>query len=200
MAVTNTGYLYQVVLPASPTSAPTLAPTTAPTAPSTTLIPVTSLGVHAWAGVAGSSNGTFLVAAVKGGQLYTSSDGGANWTPVTATPGTQNFTAVASSASGQNMVAVTAKGQVFTSPDYGKTWVPQSGAPSLPWTSVASSASGQQLTATAANGAIYTSANGGVTWVRAPLPSTVANATLAGVAMSGSGSLQITAQQVRGGG
>jgi len=218
VAVTNPGLLYQVVLPAAstsaptfaptaqgatgsptsaPTSAPSLAPTIAPTAASTTLIPVTSLGVQAWVGVAGSSNGTFLVAAVSGGPLYTSSDGGAKWTPVTATPGSQNFTAVASSADGSKMVAVTADGQVFTSPDYGKTWVPQPGAPTLPWTSVASSASGQQLTAVAANGAIYTSPDGGQTWVPAPLPSGVANATLAGVAVSGNGSVQITAQQVR---
>jgi len=197
VAVTNPGLLYQVVVRAASTSAPSRAPTIAPTTASTTLIPVTSLGVQAWVGVAGSSNGTFLVAAVSGGPLYTSSDGGANWTPVTATPGSQNFTAVASSADGSKMVAVTADGQVFTSPDYGKTWVPQPGAPTLPWTSVASSASGQQLTAVAANGAIYTSPDGGQTWVPAPLPSGVANATLAGVAVSGNGSVQITAQQVR---
>ena len=58
VAITSTGYLYNVVVPTYtsaptlapslvPTIAPTLTPTTAPTLAPIILIPVTSLGVHA---------------------------------------------------------------------------------------------------------------------------------------------------------
>lgn len=208
VAIASPGYLYHVVLSAAATStsssAPTRAPTRSPTEtppsqPTVVATSDTSLGVQLWSSVAGSSNGTFLVAAVNGGSLYTSSDSGVTWTPVSGagSPGSQKFTSVASSAAGNGMVAVTVDGKVYTSTDYGKTWTAQPAAPPLNWTSLASSLSGQQLTVTAANGDMYTSTDGGRTWAPVSLPSSVANTTLVGVAVSSSGTVQITAAKVR---
>jgi hypothetical protein len=65
-----------------------------------------------WISVASSADGTKLVAAVGGGQIYTSVDSGATWTAADA-PST-NWQSVASSADGSKMVAVVSGGQIYT--------------------------------------------------------------------------------------
>ncbi len=103
-----------------------------------------------------SADGTKLVAASYGGQIYTSTDSGANWTAgITAA-----WSSLASSADGTKLAATTVFGQVCTSVDSGSTWGD--------WTtlvggdvykgllSVASSAAGDRLVVTVSNRPIYT--------------------------------------------
>ena len=65
-----------------------------------------------WQAVASSSDGSKLVAAELGGQIYTSTDSGLTWT---AGDSTRNWQAVASSADGNKLVAVVTGGQIYTS-------------------------------------------------------------------------------------
>ena len=130
-----------------------------------------------WQSVASSADGLKLVAAdylgpaSAGGQLYTSTDGGASWTP----RGNNHFWfAVASSADGVKLVAVDSVGtnftggQIYTSTDSGVTWVARES--NRFWGAVASSTDGVKLVAidyfgaSFTGGKIYTSTDSGVTW------------------------------------
>lgn len=119
---------------------------------------------RSWKCLAASADGRKLVAAVAGGQMFTSTDYGATWTGRYLALGWQS---VASSGDGTKLVAVTggAGGQIFTSTDSGTNWAPHP-APPAPsnWSSVASSLDGVNLVATINAGPIYTSSNSGGTW------------------------------------
>ena len=112
-----------------------------------------------WISVASSSDGTKLVAAVLGGQLYVSTDSGATWTP---RGDSRNWTSVASSSDGNKLIAAVSGGQLYVSTDSGATWTPR--GDSRPWISVASSADGTRLVAAAQNGQLYVSTDSGATW------------------------------------
>jgi|GEM_PF-1070879 len=112
-----------------------------------------------WLGVASSSDGTKLVAAPFGGQLYTSTDSGVNWT---ARDSVRNWSRVASSADGTKLVAAVENGQLYTSTDSGATWPARES--SRNWRGVASSADGTKLVAVNNGGQIYTSTDSGVNW------------------------------------
>jgi len=110
-----------------------------------------------WLSVASSSDGTKLIAAANGEQLYTSTDAGVTWTP------TQQYgfwQAVASSADGTKLIA--AAGRLFTSTDAGVTWTPREDNRS--WSAVASSSDGTKLIAAVNGGHLYTSTDAGATW------------------------------------
>ena len=118
-----------------------------------------------WKAIASDLSGQHLVAAVNGGQIYTSSDYGVTWTPRDSA---RSWYSVASDSSGKYLAAVVQGGKIYTSNDYGVTWTPHSSS-SL-WTSVASDSSGQYLVATSYNsdgqsGQIYTSNDYGATWI-----------------------------------
>ncbi|OAD43296.1 hypothetical protein LPB72_05515 [Hydrogenophaga crassostreae] len=121
--------------------------------------------IRTWDSVASSADGNKLVAVsgTASGQIYTSSNAGADWTASSGPTG--NWTSVASSADGNQLVAVsgTASGQIYTSSDAGANWTASSG-PTGAWRSVASSADGNKLIAAAYNGQIYTSSDAGLTW------------------------------------
>jgi hypothetical protein len=92
------------------------------------------------------------------GEIYTSTDSGANWTQ-TGAPG-ELWTSVASSADGTHLVAVSTpndvvSGVIYTSTDGGGTWTAAS-APSEQWQFVASSADGTHLVVVINGGGIYT--------------------------------------------
>ncbi|MFZ0827289.1 MAG: hypothetical protein WAO02_07685 [Verrucomicrobiia bacterium] len=117
-----------------------------------------------WASVASSADGTKLVAAVRGGQIYLSSNSGASWS---AGPSVLNgllWTSVASSADGTKLVAVEGNGSIYTSINSGGAWTSR-GPGAINWTAVASSADGNRLVATASSGQIYISTDSGVTWI-----------------------------------
>ncbi len=128
-----------------------------------------SVPANQWVAVAGSADGTRLVAAASAaydpfkGLIYTSSDSGANWVATSAP--SNEWASVASSADGTKIVAVARSnydsqgvdhgGSIYISADSGATWA-LNDAPATNWLSVASSADGTKLVAVA-NGGIYTS-------------------------------------------
>jgi hypothetical protein len=115
-------------------------------------------GSLTWRSVASSADGTKLVAAVSGGQIWTSSDSGNTWT---AHAGSLLWT-VASSADGTKLVAAADGGQIWTSSDSGNTWTAH--ASNQSWVSVASSSDGTKLVAVVSSGQIWTSGDSGTNW------------------------------------
>jgi photosystem II stability/assembly factor-like uncharacterized protein len=111
-----------------------------------------------WAGIAASADGTKVVAAPYGGNIYTSTDSGVTWVPQTNSPNLL-WWSVASSADGTKLAAVSGRaassGQIYTSADSGMSWT-SNNAPNLAWVSVASSADGNTLVAAVYNGGIWT--------------------------------------------
>jgi hypothetical protein len=111
-----------------------------------------------WTAVACSADGSRLVAAAHGSQIYTSRNFGANWT---ARESNRAWTAAASSSDGSRLVAAADGGQIYTSSDYGATWT--SRETSRSWSAVASSADGTRMLVVASGG-IWSSGDCGVTW------------------------------------
>lgn len=112
-----------------------------------------------WKTIASNGAGDKLVAAVRGGNIYTSVDNGDTWV-ARETP--REWDAVASDNSGNNLVAVVYGGQIYTSTNAGITWTPRE--TNRNWVAVASSSTGQRLVATEEAGRVYNSADFGVTW------------------------------------
>ena len=104
-----------------------------------------------WYAVASSADGTKLVAAANGGQLYTSTDSGVTWT---ARENSRDWKSVASSVDGTKLVAG-GNSQLYTSTDSGVTWTARENIRN--WYSVASSADGSKLVAAVYGGQLYTS-------------------------------------------
>ena len=122
--------------------------------------------VRNWFAIAASADGSKQVAAVYGGQLYTSTDSGATWTPHDSN---RNWSAVASSADGVKLVAVVFGGGVFTSSDSGVSWIQKiTGLPATGnWRCVTSSADGTKLVAgirDIPDANLYGSTDSGATW------------------------------------
>ena len=129
------------------------------------MAPPGPMPARSWSSVASSADGENLLAAVDGGQLYTSADRGASWT---ARDANRNWSAVASSADGKKLLASVRGGQLYTSTDSGTNWVAR--CITQRWTSVASSADGVTLIAVGRGGSdlefgdLYISTNSGVNW------------------------------------
>ncbi len=147
----------------------------------------TSAPITNWSSIACSADGRKLVAVIKGGPIYTSTDGGVTWM-ATSAPIT-NWTAVACSADGIKIVAAAAVydgsqyasgGPIYVSGNSGASWT-STDAPSTNWAAVASSADGSQMVAVAGgrvvfvtsapDGPIYRSMDSGATWTAAGAPS-----------------------------
>jgi hypothetical protein len=104
---------------------------------------------RSYTGIASSSDGVKLVAVVRGGFIYTSSDSGATW--IQRTSGVaHSWRDVASSSDGVKLVAVDSgdmeDGKIWTSIDSGENWTEQDSG-SGPWEDVASSSDGVKLVA-----------------------------------------------------
>ena len=124
-------------------------------------IPRSSLG--SVSSLASSSDGTKLVAVVNGGQIYTSTNSGVDWTLQKNSP-IAFWTSVSSSADGGMLVSVASGTQIYTSTNSGVDWTLQTNSPVANWTSIASSADGNMLVSVASGTQIFTSANSGVDW------------------------------------
>ena len=113
-----------------------------------------------WKAIASASDGRKLVAATSGasGQIYTSVNYGATWSPQQVLG---NISAVASSADGTKLVAVVNGGFIHTSINGGTNWTTR--AVSRNWTGVAASLDGARLVASSTAG-IFISIDSGVTW------------------------------------
>ena len=116
--------------------------------------------VRQWRSVASSADGTRLVAGVTAGQVYTSTNSGAIWTPRLA--GTAGWYGLASSTNGLKLLAAEYSRKLSTSTDGGTTWTARDSDRN--WNAVASSADGNKLVATTSGGQIYTSTNSGTNW------------------------------------
>ncbi len=139
-----------------------------------------------WEAVASSSDGSKLVAVVNGGNIFTSTNYGVNWTVRAGGLGSLGWSSVASSADGMKLVAAVNPGFIHTSTDAGTNWTQRPGAGSRNWTSVASSLDGTKLIACAANVGVFVSTDSGATWPA--LPSLSGAFSWSGVASSGNGS------------
>jgi len=119
----------------------------------------TGAPVTNWSSVASSADGSKLVAAVRGGLIYTSTNSGSTWVATSAL--SNSWLSVASSADGAHLVAA-GGGLIYASTDSGSTWQPTGGGADY-WGRIASSADGTKLAATASLGWGF-STNSGATW------------------------------------
>ena len=117
-------------------------------------------GAIADTAIASSSDGTKLVVAINGGQLYTSSDSGVTWT---ARESIRNWTSVALSSDGNKVVATANSGQIYTSTDSGLSWIPRE--TDRAWSAVAMSADGGLLISAIDGGQLFTSYQGTTTGI-----------------------------------
>jgi hypothetical protein len=113
-------------------------------------------------GIVVNETGQYQTAAVRGGNIFISSDYGVNWTAVTAA-GNRDWTRLSMSSSGQyQTVVVTINGNIWTSADYGVTWTSRASAAN--WNGVSVSSTGQYQTAVVDGGTLWTSSDYGVNW------------------------------------
>lgn len=125
------------------------------------------------------ADGSNLIAAGYGDHVYTSSNGGANWTQrQPAGVSTLAWNTVASDEDGSNLIAAVENGRIYTSSDSGVNWTERrpSGNTDYPWISVGSDADGSTLMAAYAPGRLFTSSDGGANWTeRQPAGNTDVN-------------------------
>ena len=114
-----------------------------------------------WHALAMSTDGTKIVGAEYGGQIWTSRDSGATWLSRSAA-GNQSWLAVAISQSSEVIYGVFTGG-VYRSPDFGETWFPTS-APNCSYVGVATTGAKNVSVACAGDGsgAIYVNTNEGI--------------------------------------
>ena len=111
-----------------------------------------------------SNDGTRLLAADWGGDIYTSSNSGVTWTNK-ANP--KQWWGFSSSGTGQVVVGITEKVSVHISNDYGQTWSTPAGlTPSGTFTKSAISDDGQKIMILDSYGRIYLSNNSGSTFTQ----------------------------------
>jgi hypothetical protein len=120
-----------------------------------------------WGGVASSSAGTVLAAAVgyPSGEIYVSTDSGVTWGVQTAL--NKQWAGLAMSSSGSTMVASVYNGYLYTSSNTGSTWTQRDSVRN--WGAVASSSNGTILLAStyhtfSGSDFLYLSTNSGVSW------------------------------------
>ena len=137
---------------------------------------------QAWQCVATNNDGSVLIAAIQGGDIWINTQGSwidivVEYPPANTDTRNQEWTCVASSFSGTKLFACADGGDLWKSVDSGVVWTTMNGT--IPsgqrWTSIATDASGTNLYATATNtvtsdpdstgGTIWYSADGGDTWI-----------------------------------
>ncbi|MBU6409117.1 MAG: hypothetical protein KGR98_01900 [Verrucomicrobia bacterium] len=149
---------------------------------------------YSWTAVASSADGSKLFAALDGGQIGYSANGGSSWSLGSGTA-SYNWTAVACSSDGSRVVAAENNGRIFTSSNSGANWgVATNTNPTVSWSAVASSSDGTRLVAGGNAGQIYLSTDSGANW------SQVASlgAGVTGLAMSADGSRILAATGASG--
>lgn len=143
--------------------------------------------------IASSGNGLKLAAA--GAQtngerkLFTSSDGGVNWTE-RLTIGTDRIAQIRSSADGMKLVAIRINGELLTSWDSGETWTPRANIGS--GRMIAISADGTRLLAAGASGNIFMSSDSGANWNALE---SAGSRVWTSIALSGDGSRMIAGER-----
>lgn len=136
-----------------------------------------------WDGIAASNDGKKLAAVIRGGQIYTSIDGGEVWTDRESD---RNWDAIASSGNGNTLLAADQGGMLYLSTNSGVNWNAQSDCGSHTWTSVAVSDDGTHLGAVYRPGNICISNDAGSNWNEETVEGGVAQGWL-GIAFSADG-------------
>lgn len=108
-----------------------------------------------------SENGNEIFAAVYGGKIEYSEDGGETWETKLDT--TQNWIAMCASNSLNKIYAVGYLGFIYQSADSGNTWNKVE-FKKLPWSSIACSSDGSKVVAATKGGQIYNTDNSGDSW------------------------------------
>ena len=103
-----------------------------------------------------------MAAVVNGGQIYTSSDSGASWTPRESE---RSWSGIVSSADGTILAAVVNPGNIYISIDSGASWSVRATDLKRNWEAVAMSNDGKKLAASSYMGTVYTSQDSGLTWI-----------------------------------
>jgi len=186
----------------SSTNACSLLPASAASGGSAPVIPSSwtdrnvAAGTKNWTAVAMSSDGTKMYATASGESMWRSTNGGVDWTELTAA-GSRNWSDVAVSADGTKIVALASSSVLYRSTDSGATW----GTSSLPvgslsYNYVASSADGTKIIAgdlciECASAAIST--NSGASWTKAVLPGNEGPALTTSVATNSDGTVMVLA-------
>jgi BNR/Asp-box repeat len=134
-----------------------------------------------WSALASSASGNRIAAAVNGGGIHLSVDGGATWTRSNAPSAA--WTAVAMNPEGTRLAAVAGGGLLYTSADGGMTWTPRTST-GRAWTGVFLSDDGQRIVGTVVYGAIHVSTDGGASFTES---AGTAGASWRSVAGSGDG-------------
>jgi hypothetical protein len=111
--------------------------------------------------VACSADGMKVIAALGGGSIFYSTNGGL--TCSTSSVAHADWTSLASSADGSRMVAGANGGSVYFSSDFGASWTPGN-LPAQAWLAVCTSAGGQWVGA-ASSTRTYVSSDSGAHWL-----------------------------------
>ena len=119
-----------------------------------------------WRGITSSSDGTKLAAVVwdgnhgntvSEGNIWTSTDSGANWTEVNSTGIMKKWFGITSSSDGVKLAAVVWDGNIWTSTDSGATWTEDTSVlGSKQWRGITSSSDGTNLASVVHGGNIWT--------------------------------------------
>jgi hypothetical protein len=126
-------------------------------------VDVTPIDFRNWQSVSSDSTGNKLVAG-NSINIYTSTDGGVNWTQRTLAA-----SYVSSSSDGEIIAAAQNNGLIYISSDGGATWTSKPQAGSRSWRKISISGDGSKIVAITSGGNIYdgqifTSFDGGETW------------------------------------
>jgi len=126
-----------------------------------------------WVEISMSATGQFQTALVSGGLLYTSSNFGNTWNPVTSI-GSKIWSFVSVSSTGQYQTAVVNGEYIYISTNYGATWTANTSAGVKTWVSCSMTANAQYQIAVEglvlsngianSGGQAWYSTNYGVTW------------------------------------
>jgi hypothetical protein len=122
-----------------------------------------------WGDIGSSGDGKYLVAGSTQGYIYTSSDYGSTWAPLTAFGSTQWITENQIALSSDGKYQIVMGNDELVSSNYGATWTEPFLPGSLMFSTVAMSSDGKHVAATTyntapGNGDIWTSNDYGVTW------------------------------------
>lgn len=120
-----------------------------------------------WQAAASDANGSNLIVAAWAGRLYTTDDGGANWTErKPAGDRQQNWQMVMSDNDGSVLLAGVSSGRLWRSVNSGVTWAETRPAGNVngDWRTAACNADGSIIVVGNNGGRLYRSTNSGSTW------------------------------------
>ncbi len=139
-------------------------------ADSFTWSPFLNSGTDVWISLAVSPGGTYIAGVThdEPGEIFLSTDGGADWTQTTGPAGSHAWTSIAESSNGRDLTVTEMSGYVWSSIDGGTNWTQGTGLPSANWESATMSANGGYAAAIDAdNNTMWTEQGNTSVWTEA---------------------------------